>query len=119
MRNGTEVDLLREFHNAVKALAVDTVEVFKDNKRVRKMLKKGNYDDVVEYVFSLCILQPEFDNDSILDASEEGVEGLQALAVDAAYIDMLLSLSVAWTEVNAAMTVMPSLTWPKGIKFGT
>lgn len=101
----------------MKALAVDTIEVFKDDGRVRKLLRKGKYAEVAEHVFATSVLQPDFDADAVLDAADEGEVGLMALAVDAAYADQVAGLDESWLEIQATMAVLPSLTWPKGIKF--
>jgi hypothetical protein len=116
----TRVNIQKEFHDVVKALAADTVDLFDDDqrKRICKALAKGNYTDVAEQVLASCMLQPRFDNNAIVDAFERGPHGLEVLGYDAVHIDKVISLSAAWTDIQTAMMVLPSLTWPKGIKFG-
>ena len=109
-------DFDKVFHRAVKAVANDTAEVFKDNKHIRKMLRAGDYEGVAHHVVVASTMQPEYDNDDIINAADQGVDGLVELAVDADYADKVVGLAMSWTEIEMTKQTLPRLTWPKGIK---
>jgi hypothetical protein len=90
---GRKVSPQTEFHRTVRACALDTVKVFRDDKYIRKMLKKGKYGKIASYVLNLS--PPNF--------------------IDPVLADQLVTLNVAWAEIKQTKS-QSDLTWPKGIK---
>ena len=105
------LDIEAKFHAAVKAVVTDTLELFKDDKYVRKLVKKGKYDELAEYVTVVAIVQADFDASDIVRATEKK-KGLQKLAVDAAFGEQVRDLEDSWVELVTTSNLLPSLTWP-------
>ena len=106
-----ETGVEAEFHATVREIAAETLELFKDNKGVRKFIRKGQFEDLLDHLAYKQCLQPEIDRDLILEVLETD-NGLQELAVDASFAEDLEEAVYWWDWAVTAVAHMPSLTWP-------
>jgi hypothetical protein len=108
---GDSLDIEAEFHAAVKAVAVDTLELFKDDKRVRRFVRRGEYSLLGDHIMIKEAEFPEIDSSDVL-ATADSPEDAQQLLVDAWYEEKLFDLNQQWMALRTTAHQLPSLTWP-------
>lgn len=100
-----------EFHAAVKAVVADTLDLFKDDKRVRRFIRKGQYSLLSDYVMIKEAEFPEIDCTDVL-AEANYPDGMQQLLIDASFEMKLFELNQEWMALRTTASRLPSLTWP-------
>lgn len=107
----------KQFHEHVLELAYDTADVFKDNKKVARLVADGKWRKLFGFVYGAFGANFRvFDEDEILRAAERGHDGVASLAVDAAFFRKLDDLLAQWEMVMTVKEALPALTWPAGFK---
>lgn len=106
-----ENEIEAEFHAAVKAAAADTLDLFKDDKYVRRLIRQGRYSLLGDHVMVQEAGFPEIDCTDVL-AEADSPDGLQQLLVDASFELKLFELNQEWMALRTTASRLPSLTWP-------
>jgi hypothetical protein len=100
-----------EFHAAVKAVVADTLDLFKDDKYVRRLIRKGHYGLLGDHIMVQEAGFPEIDCTDVL-AEADSPDGMQQLLIDASFELKLFELNQAWMALCTTANRLPSLTWP-------
>lgn len=108
---GDSLDIEAEFHAAVKAVVGDTLDLFKDDKYVRRLIRKGQYGLLADHIMVQDASFPEIDCTDVL-AEADSPEGMQQLLVDASFELKLFELNQEWMALVMTASRLPSLTWP-------
>ena len=117
MKNKTQVnDPAEQFANCVMGLAVESVNLFKDDKEVRRLVRNGKFKKLIELLEWELDNRPEMNGETILAAVEGGPVAVMALPMEAQFINDLEDLLIEWIVVASAKRMMPSLRWPPGFK---
>lgn len=111
-KSKAENEIEAEFHTAVKAAVADTLDLFKDDKYVRRLIRKGQYSLLGDHVMVQEAMLLEIDCTDVL-AEADSPDGLQQLLVDASFELKLFELNQEWMALRTTASRLPtSLTWP-------
>jgi len=100
-----------EFHTAVKAAVADTLDLFKDDKLVRRYIRRGQYGLLGDHIMVQEAGFPEIDCTDVL-AEADCPDGMQQLLIDASFELKLFELNQEWMALRTTASRLPSLTWP-------